>query len=181
MSIQAKYKLCYNFTINFNKIGKLHMIDQYGYRYNVGIILLNHENKVFWAKRRGQPGWQFPQGGISSHEDVETAMLRELREETGLAPYHVKLLAKTKSWLYYDVPVTAKSTPRRKLYRGQKQIWCLLRFVGQDYHINLKYNHNNEFDEWQWIDYWQPIEEIVAFKRDVYHKALHELSLHINN
>lgn len=157
------------------------MIDQYGYRYNVGIILLNHENKVFWAKRRGQSGWQFPQGGIASHEDVESAMLRELKEETGLDPEHVKLLGKTKRWLYYDVPVTPRLQSKRKVYRGQKQIWCLLRFIGQDSNINIKHQFNNEFDEWCWYDYWQPIQEIVPFKREVYHQALHELAVYIDS
>lgn len=150
------------------------MIDSEGYRYNVGIILINRDNEVFWGRRKSGDSWQFPQGGIIEGEDPDTAMFRELNEELGLLSEHVEIIAKTKDWLYYDVPGTYKRS--KNAYRGQKQIWYLLKFVGQDYHINLKSHIEQEFDAWRWIEYWQPIKEVVKFKEDVYDKALHELS-----
>src|SRR3990167_10347865 len=107
------------------------MIDSDGYRLNVGIILLNKDRKVFWGRRKGEDSWQFPQGGIYDIEEPDEAMLRELNEELGLLPEHVEIIAKTKDWLYYDVPGTYKR-PSKVLYRGQKQIWYLLRFLGHE-------------------------------------------------
>ena len=80
------------------------MLDEFGYRPNVGIILVNDTNQVFWGKRVREQAWQFPQGGIKRGEDPEQAMYRELFEETGLRPEHVELIARTKDWLHYDVP-----------------------------------------------------------------------------
>ena len=80
------------------------MIDKEGFRLNVGIILSNDSGKVFWARRIGQDAWQFPQGGIDREESVESAMYRELREETGLEPQHVKVLGCTEDWLRYRLP-----------------------------------------------------------------------------
>ncbi|MBP9743216.1 MAG: RNA pyrophosphohydrolase [Burkholderiales bacterium] len=150
------------------------MIDREGYRLNVGIILLNHEHKVFWGRRKGENSWQFPQGGIYDLEETNVAMLRELNEEVGLLPEHVKIIAKTKDWLYYDVP-EFYIKQGRGFYKGQKQIWFLLEFIGQDYHINVKHHKEQEFDAWRWVDYWHPIDQVVKFKKDVYDKALHEL------
>lgn len=154
------------------------MIDQDGYRLNVGIILLNHNNQVFWGRRKGEDSWQFPQGGIYEEEDADTAMLRELNEELGLLPEHVTIIGKTKGWLYYDVPGTYSRSSRSN-YRGQKQIWYLLNFLGKDHHINVKFHKEQEFDAWRWVDYWLPIEQVVRFKQDVYKKALNELSEHL--
>ena len=82
------------------------MIDRNGYRSNVGIILLNSKNEVFWGKRIRQDSWQFPQGGIKPGESPEQAMYRELTEEVGLRPWHVQILGRTRDWLRYDVPAT---------------------------------------------------------------------------
>ncbi|MDQ5921236.1 MAG: putative (di)nucleoside polyphosphate hydrolase [Pseudomonadota bacterium] len=150
------------------------MIDRDGYRSNVGIILINHDNKLFWGRRKGEDSWQFPQGGIYDLEKPEAAVLRELNEEVGLSPEHVKIIARTNNWLYYDVPEIYNKNSR-SFYRGQKQIWFLLQFIGKDYHINVKHHKEQEFDAWRWIDYWQPIDEVVNFKQEVYKKALHEL------
>ena len=154
------------------------MIDADGYRFNVGIILQNREQQVFWGRRKGEDSWQFPQGGIYDNEETDAAMLRELNEELGLFPEHVRIIAKTSDWLYYDVP-SIYLRPSKSLYRGQKQIWYLLDFLGKDHHINVRHHKEQEFDAWRWVDYWQPIQDVVPFKRDVYDKALHELSKHV--
>jgi putative (di)nucleoside polyphosphate hydrolase len=157
------------------------MIDKDGYRLNVGIVLLNHYNKVFWGKRKGEHSWQFPQGGLFEDEELENAMFRELNEELGLEKEHVEIMAKTKEWLYYDVPGTHIKTKHGTLYRGQKQIWYLLKFLAQDHQINVKYHKLQEFDAWRWIDYWEPIDLVVRFKQQVYRAALTELSNHIKD
>lgn len=154
------------------------MIDKDGYRANVGIIILNKHNQVFWGRRIGENSWQFPQGGILLDEAIEDAMLRELNEEVGLLSKHVEIIARTEKWLYYEVPGAYSRS--NNSYRGQKQIWFLLRFVGQDYHINLRHHKEQEFDAWRWVDYWTPIEEVVNFKLDVYRNALNELSEYLN-
>lgn len=151
------------------------MVDQDGYRKNVGIVLLSPHNKVFWGRRIGEMSWQFPQGGIQSNEKVEEAMYRELDEELGLSPHHVEIIARTEDWLYYDVPGSFTRSSGSSFYRGQKQIWYLLKFVGRDFNINIKKHREPEFDAWRWIDYWTPIDQVVRFKRDVYDKALSEL------
>lgn len=145
------------------------MIDQDGYRPNVGIVLLNKQDLVFWGRRKGEYSWQFPQGGMVEGELLEECMFRELNEELGLFPEHVKIIGKTDDWLYYNVPGNSKHSPH---YRGQKQIWYLLRFIGHDYHINVKSHHEPEFDAWRWISYWEPIDLVVKFKQEVYKKAL---------
>lgn len=152
------------------------MLDREGYRPNVGIILLNAENRVFWGKRVREQSWQFPQGGIKPGESPETAMFRELTEETGLLPQHVKVLGRTRDWLRYDVPGHWVRRDWRGSYRGQKQIWFLLRLTGRDSDIYLRAGRTPEFDGWRWHEYWAPVEEVVAFKQYVYERALTELS-----
>ena len=105
------------------------MIDRDGYRPNVGIVLCNGKNEVFWGKRVREHAWQFPQGGIKGGESPEQAMFRELREEVGLDPEHVKILGRTRNWLRYEVPQHFIRRDSRSSYRGQKQIWFLLRPV----------------------------------------------------
>lgn len=151
------------------------MIDKDGYRLNVGIVLLNNEGLLFWGRRKGESSWQFPQGGLYEDEDTDSAMFRELNEELGLLSKHVEIIGRTQDWLYYDVP-TSYNRSHNKSYRGQKQIWYLLKFVGKDHNINVKYHKEQEFDAWRWINYWEPIELVIDFKQDVYHKALHELA-----
>jgi putative (di)nucleoside polyphosphate hydrolase len=153
------------------------MVDKDGYRPNVGIILLNKNNQVFWGRRINETSWQFPQGGIFSGEEVEHAMFRELNEELGLFPKHVSIIGRTSNWLYYDVPGSYARTNHN--YRGQKQIWYLLRFIGHDYHINLRLHEEQEFDAWRWVDYWLPLEDVVNFKQGVYRNALTELGKYL--
>src|SRR5512134_81704 len=151
------------------------MIDRNGYRSNVGIILLNSKNEVFWGKRIKQDSWQFPQGGIKPGESPEEAMYRELNEETGLEAHHVRILGRTRDWLHYDVPIHWVKREWRGTYKGQKQIWFLLRLVGRDCDISLRASGHPEFDAWRWHDYWVPLEAVIDFKRDVYRQALIEL------
>ena len=151
------------------------MIDSKGYRPNVGIILCNDHGQVFWAKRKGANSWQFPQGGIDHDEDPETAMYRELWEETGLQAEHVELLGRTRYWLRYKLPeryVRKNSSP---LCIGQKQIWFILRLLSDESHVRFDCGHKQEFDNWRWVDYWFPLNDVVYFKRRVYRKAMDEL------
>ena len=151
------------------------MLDRDGYRPNVGIILLNQNNEVFWGKRVREHSWQFPQGGIDRGESPEVAMFQELEEEVGLQREHVQLIGRTREWLRYDVPEQWVRREWRGHYRGQKQIWFLLRLIGKDSDINLRYSAHPEFDAWRWHDYWIPLDSVIEFKREVYRAALDEL------
>ena len=152
------------------------MLDRDGFRPNVGIILLNQKNQVFWGKRIRTHSWQFPQGGIDRGETPEQAMYRELHEEIGLLPEHVAIIARTRDWLRYEVPDRYIRREARGHYKGQKQIWYLLRLVGGDWNLNLRATNHPEFDAWRWNDYWVPLDVVVEFKRGVYEMALTELS-----
>ena len=152
------------------------MLDREGFRPNVGIILLNARNQVFWGKRLRTHSWQFPQGGIKYGESPEQAMFRELHEEVGLHPDHVRILARTRDWLRYEVPDHFIRKDARGHYRGQKQIWFLLRLMGRDSDLDLRATDHPEFDAWRWNEYWVPLELVIEFKRDVYQMALTELA-----
>jgi putative (di)nucleoside polyphosphate hydrolase len=151
------------------------MIDKDGYRPNVGIVLCNARNEVFWGKRVRQDSWQFPQGGIKHGETPELAMFRELREEVGLRPEHVRILGRTRHWLRYDVPRQWVRREWRGRYRGQKQIWFLLRLTGRECDVCLRATEHPEFDAWRWNEYWEPVTAVVDFKQEVYRLALEEL------
>jgi putative (di)nucleoside polyphosphate hydrolase len=152
------------------------MLDREGYRPNVGIILCNAKNEVFWGKRIREHSWQFPQGGIKRGESPEDAMYRELHEEVGLLPEHVRILGRTKGWLRYEVPTHWIKREWRGSYKGQKQIWFLLRLVGRDNDVSLRATSKPEFDAWRWNDYWVPLDSVIEFKRGVYEQALSELN-----
>lgn len=152
------------------------MIDLDGYRPNVGIIVTNDEGRLFWCKRIGQDAWQFPQGGIRTHETPQEAMFRELAEETGLLPGHVELIGCTRRWLRYRLPkhlIRRRCTP---CCIGQKQRWFLLRLVADEDSVRLDATTKPEFEQWRWIEYWRPMREVVFFKRRVYRQALTELA-----
>lgn len=155
------------------------MLDRDGFRPNVGIILLNQKNQVFWGKRIRTHSWQFPQGGIDRGESPEQAMYRELHEEVGLHPQHVRLVARTRDWLRYEVPDRYIRRESRGHYRGQKQIWYLLQLLGYDWDLNLRATSHPEFDAWRWNDYWVPLDVVVEFKRSVYEMALTELARYL--
>lgn len=157
------------------------MIDEEGFRANVGIILTNDQDEVFWAKRIGQRAWQFPQGGIRQYESPEEAMFRELREEVGLRPEHVEIIASTNDWLRYRLPKHLLRRDSKPLCIGQKQRWFLLRMACGEDEVCFDTTGQPEFDGWRWVDYWLPVEEVVFFKRDVYQRALTELSTALKN
>ena len=151
------------------------MLDRDGYRPNVAIVIVNAKNQVFWGKRIREHSWQFPQGGINPGETPERAMFRELLEEVGLLAEHVRVLGRTRDWMRYDVPQHWIKREWRGSYRGQKQIWYLLRLTGRDSDMNLRASEKPEFDAWRWHDYWVPLEAVIDFKREVYRRALVEL------
>ncbi|MBX9610215.1 MAG: RNA pyrophosphohydrolase [Burkholderiales bacterium] len=155
------------------------MLDREGFRPNVGIILLNQRNQVFWGKRIRTHSWQFPQGGIDRGETPEQAMFRELHEEVGLQPDHVRIVARTRDWLRYEVPDRFIRRDARGFYKGQKQIWYLLQLMGHDWNLNLRATDHPEFDAWRWNDYWVPLDVVVEFKRGVYEMALTELARYL--
>lgn len=150
------------------------MIDAKGFRPNVGIILCNQDNKLLWARRIGQDAWQFPQGGIRKHESAEDALYRELHEEVGLFAEQVEIIGQTRGWLKYRLPRHLLRHDRKPLCIGQKQRWFLLRLTGSEGDVRLDRSDKPEFDHWRWVEYWQPLREVVAFKRDVYRSALQE-------
>ena len=151
------------------------MIDEQGFRANVGIIIANGEGQVLWAKRIGQDAWQFPQGGISEGESATDAMYRELQEEVGLQKEDVELITSTRGWLRYRLPkhLLRDTTPQ---CIGQKQKWFLLRLKAEDDSVDLQQHKEQEFDHWEWVAYWYPLNRVINFKRDVYRRALKELS-----
>jgi len=151
------------------------VIDPDGFRPNVGLIIFNDAGKLLWAKRIGQDAWQFPQGGILRHEKPESAALRELREEVGLEPADVEVVASTRHWLRYRLPehlIRQRSFP---VCIGQKQRWFLLRLIGDQSRIRFDLSPKAEFDDIRWIDYWEAADLVVTFKRNVYRRALEEL------
>lgn len=157
------------------------MLDRDGYRPNVGIILLNHNNKVFWAKRIRESSWQFPQGGINYGETPVQAMYRELYEEVGLKPGHVRILARTKHWLRYNVPDRFVRKGAKGIYKGQKQLWFLLKLIARESQISLRTMHHPEFDAWCWSQYWVSLDRVIDFKHQVYTSALRELAAYVNH
>ncbi|MGA9855050.1 MAG: RNA pyrophosphohydrolase [Gammaproteobacteria bacterium] len=152
------------------------MIDAQGFRANIGIILADGVGRLFWARRRGQSAWQFPQGGIQEHEAPEEALYRELAEEIGLGSEHVEILGCTRRWLRYRLPHRYQRHDLAPLCIGQKQIWFMLHFNGDESAVRLDISDTPEFDSWRWVDYWQPLEEVIFFKRRVYRRALAELA-----
>lgn len=152
------------------------MIDSDGFRPNVGIILTNDQGQVLWARRVNQDAWQFPQGGINPHESPEQALYRELHEEVGLQEHDVEILACTRGWLRYRLPQRLVRTHSQPVCIGQKQKWFLLRLRSNDEQVRMDLTEKPEFDGWRWVSYWYPLGQVVAFKRDVYRRALKELA-----
>lgn len=151
------------------------MIDSEGYRANVGIVICNPQGELLWAKRIGQQAWQFPQGGINESESLEEALYRELDEEVGLAADDVQILHQTNDWLRYRLPKNFIRYHRDPLCIGQKQKWFLLGLKSDENKIALEKSGEPEFDDWQWVSYWYPLNQVIEFKRSVYRRALKEL------
>jgi len=153
-------------------------IDASGYRPNVGIILANPQGQLFWARRIGrQEAWQFPQGGIQRGESPEQALFRELHEEVGLEPHDVRILACTCGWLHYQLPKRLVRNQPDSHFVGQKQKWFLLMMQSEESRVRVDHSRHPEFSQWRWVSYWHPLSRVVEFKREVYRRALHELSL----
>ncbi|MCK9487805.1 MAG: RNA pyrophosphohydrolase [Xanthomonadales bacterium] len=152
------------------------MIDPDGFRPNVGIVLSNQLGQVFWARRIRRDGWQFPQGGMNTDETPIEAMYRELQEETGLDGDSIEVLGSTAGWLRYRLPHRHVGRRPGPTCIGQKQVWFLLRLVGDEQEVCLDRCGSPEFDRWRWVDYWYPLEHVVHFKRSVYARALSQLA-----
>ena len=143
-------------------------------RLGVGIALLNHENKVFVGKRIDNPKnyWQMPQGGIDKNESFVEAAKRELEEETGVKT--IKILKEFDGWLIYDLPKNLIDKIWKGRYRGQKQKWFIIKFLGKNNEINIR-TKNPEFLDWKWIKISILPEIAVSFKVKVYEKLKEEL------
>ena len=143
-------------------------------RVGVGIVVLNSKNKVFVAKRKDNPinKWQMPQGGVDEGEKLIDAMHRELLEETSI--YNIKILKELDYWLEYNLPKHLLGIIWRGRYRGQKQKWFIVKFVGTENEINLQ-TENPEFIEWKWVDISELTEIVVDFKKNVYIRIVEEL------
>jgi putative (di)nucleoside polyphosphate hydrolase len=152
------------------------VIDEEGFRSNVGIILANEHNQLFWAQRIGQNAWQFPQGGIKKEESLDAALYRELYEEIGLREDQVSWLGETDHWLRYRLPRRLVRSEVNPVCVGQKQKWVALRFIGNESDIQFNTSSSPEFEAWAWVSYWYPLREVVSFKREVYRQALKELA-----
>ncbi len=144
-------------------------------RIGVGVILLNKSNKVFVAKRIDNPKdfWQMPQGGVDDGEDYLAAALRELYEETSIK--EVELIKEIDETLTYELPENLLGIIWKGKYRGQKQRWFLMRYLGNEKEINLKTN-NPEFLEWKWIDIDMITEVVVDFKLNVYRQLKQKIN-----
>lgn len=135
------------------------------YRPCVGLMLFNRQGQVFVGKRIDQTveGWQMPQGGIDAGEEPAEAVLRELKEETGTG--NAEIIGEMENWLTYDLPAHLVGIAFHGRYRGQRQKWFALRFLGQDSEIDI-HAHEPEFAEWKWVDLAALPQLIVPFKRD---------------
>ena len=144
-------------------------------RIGVGIVLLNHENKILVGKRIDNPKnyWQMPQGGVDNNESFLEAAKRELEEETGVKT--VKLIKELDKWLIYNLPINLLGKVLEGKYRGQKQKWFIMKFVGKDNEINVK-TKNPEFLDWKWIGVSELPSIAVSFKVDLYKKLKEKLN-----
>lgn len=152
------------------------VIDAEGYRANVGIVIINGRGQVFWARRFGQHSWQYPQGGVNEGETAEQTMYRELHEEVGLKPEHVKIVASSKHWLKYKLPKRYIRHDSKPVCIGQKQKWFLLKLTAPESSVDLLHSSHPEFDDWRWVSYWYPVRQVVSFKRDVYRRVMKEFA-----
>jgi len=148
-------------------------------RIGVGIIVLNSKNKVFVGKRKDNPfdKWQMPQGGVEPNELLLMAMKRELEEETSIK--NIEVLKEFNRWLEYELPRNLIGKIWQGKYRGQKQKWFIVKFIGMESEININTKFP-EFIEWKWIDMNLLPSLIVNFKKQVYKDILNELKKFIN-
>jgi len=147
------------------------------YRPGVGIALFNRHGHVFVGERLDNPGaWQMPQGGIDEGEDIEIAVFREMEEEIGTR--NARIIDMIEDWIYYDIPEhTARKLWDNK-FRGQRQKWIALEYLGDDNDIKLDAFSHPEFGRWQWVPIEQLLDYAVPFKRDVYLRVIECFSCH---
>ena len=161
------------------------MTDAYAhlpYRPCAGIMLKNAQGLIFVGQRLDGSGvsseaWQMPQGGVDDGEDPETAALRELGEETGIAPHHVDIIARSAGEHLYDLPPELLGRIWKGQYRGQRQIWFLMNFLGRDEDVNIATAHQ-EFRDWRWAHVDELVDLIVPFKQELYSNVLKEFAPH---
>jgi putative (di)nucleoside polyphosphate hydrolase len=153
------------------------------YRLNVGAVLFNRLGKVLVARRanfsnaEGAPGgWQLPQGGIDKHEDPRGAIFRELEEEIGTA--NAEIIGEHPDWLNYDLPEELIGKAFKGKYRGQRQRWFALRFLGEDSEIRLDLDPHPEFDAWRWTEIAELPALAVVFKRPIYEVLARDFASH---
>ncbi len=149
--------------------------DDRPYRPCVGVMLLNTAGLVFVGNRIDVPGdhWQMPQGGIDDGESPAEAAFREVQEETGISPEKVTLIRESERWLHYDLPAALSRRIWKGRYRGQKQRWFAMRFLGGDSDIDLDF-HKPEFGAYRWATVADLPDLIVPFKRDTYRQVVDE-------
>ena len=143
-------------------------------RTGVGVIVLNKDNKVFVGKRKDNPidKWQMPQGGVDKGEELVDAMRRELKEETSIK--NIKIIKEIDGWLDYELPKNLLGKIWKGKYRGQKQKWFIVKFLGEESEINIT-TKRPEFIEWKWVERNQLPNIIVDFKKNVYERLVVEL------
>ena len=148
-------------------------------RTGVGIVLLNDKNKIFVGKRIDNPKkfWQMPQGGVGKNEELLQAAKRELKEETSIKS--VELIKELDEWLEYDLPKNLLGKLWKGKYKGQKQKWFIMKFLGNESEINVKTSHP-EFFEWKWIELDEITKVVVDFKLNVYKKIKEKVKTIIN-
>ena len=148
------------------------MINEPGYRLNVGLIIINDKGKLLLCKRKETNNWQFPQGGIDEGETPLKAAKRELFEEVGITSNSVTLLVVLKIGYKYDIPKNKeRNISIKKKIKGQNQKWFMFKLI-KEVDISFINDPDNEFDDYKWVPYWYPLFKIVSFKKHVYRKVL---------
>ena len=152
-------------------------VDHLPYRPAAAVMLLNADNKVFVGQRldNALDAWQMPQGGIDPGEAPEAAALRELQEETGIRPELVTIVARASRELFYELPDDLQKKVWKGRYRGQRQSWFLMRFLGTDADVDLR-TPEPEFRAWKWAEPADLVDMIVPFKRALYRAVLDEFA-----
>lgn len=158
------------------------MIDRatLSYRPCAGIMIVNHDGLIFVGQRIDQKieAWQLPQGGIDEGEAPLAAAIREMGEETGIAPDKVKLIAEAPGEYYYDLPEDLIGKAWKGKWRGQRMRWFLFRFLGEDADIDIATEHQ-EFSRWRWSTPHQLVDLAVPFKRQIYTQVIQAFAPHL--